>query len=47
MTDLLLAAYAGAALLAFWLIEAPLWQRVLSAAVWPTFPLWPLFQRNI
>lgn len=35
-----LGFYLGAGFLAFLMVEAPLWQRLISAAVWPTFPLW-------
>jgi hypothetical protein len=40
MTANLLSFYAGAAFITFLVVEAPLWQRVVSALVWPTFPLW-------
>lgn len=43
MTDALtfaLGFYAGGAFLTLLLVDAPLWQRVASAALWPTFPLW-------
>jgi hypothetical protein len=40
MTLLALGFYLGAAFVAFLVIEAPLWQRIVSAAIWFTFPFW-------
>lgn len=44
MTEYVAGFYCGAAFLTYVLVEGSYFNRIVSAVIWPTFPLWRWFR---